>query len=71
MSNGLAVVSIGIPVVEKSLLSKNLFLYKENRPELIAEAIKIAGNSNINNDEVIVNLNNDFIASLKGMINDD
>lgn len=68
MSNGLCVVSVGIPVVEGSMLADDLFLYKENNPKEIANAIKLAGNSNIDCEKIINGLNNDFIEKLRRVL---
>ena len=64
LSNGLKVVSIRIPAIEKSAVADNLFFYDEQTPMNIANAIKKASEAEQNSNEILSVLDDRFGNSL-------
>lgn len=71
MANGLRVVSIRIPAIEKSDVGEYMYFYDESTPEAVAKAIEsIDFNSEYNGGEIIRNLDAEFIEDLKRLLKD-
>ena len=71
MANGLNVVSIRIPAIETSKVSKEIFYYDEQTPENIARAIlSVDVNSYHDNRKIIKQLSNDFMNQIKIIIDE-
>lgn len=69
MVNGLRVVSIRIPAIEKSAVGKFMYYYDEQTPENIAKAIKsIDFSEEYDSRKTIGVLDKDFICDLKKML---
>ena len=69
MVNGLRVVSIRIPAIEKSAVGKFMYYYDEQTPENIAKAIKsIDFSEEYDSRKAIGMLDKDFICDLKKML---
>lgn len=69
MANGLRVVSIRIPAIEKSAVGKFMYYYDEQTPENIAKAIKsIDFSEEYDSRKAIGMLDKDFICDLKKML---
>lgn len=69
MANGLRVVSIKIPAIEKSAVGNYMYYYNNQTPEEIAEAIKSVDlNDNYNGREIIAGLDKQFIESIKRIL---
>ena len=69
MVNGLRVVSIRIPAIEKSAVGKFMYYYDEQTPENIAKAIKsIDFSEKYDSRKAIGMLDKDFICDLKKML---
>ena len=69
MANGLRVVSIKIPAIEKSAVGNYMYYYQKQTPAEIAEAIKSVDlNDNYNGREIIAGLNKQFIESIKRIL---
>lgn len=69
MVNGLRVVSIRIPAVEKSAVGKFMYYYDKQTPEDIAKAIKsIDFSEEYDSRKAIGMLDKDFICDLKKML---
>lgn len=69
MANGLRVVSIRIPSIEKSAVGKFMYYYDEQTPENIAKAIKsIDFSEEYDSRKAIGMLDKDFICDLKKML---
>lgn len=69
LSNGLRVVSIKIPVIEKSKISNSLFFYEHQTPEEIAMTIKLINFDDIyDSKQILDNLDNDFYGDMKNML---
>lgn len=69
MVNGLRVVSIRIPAIEKSAVGKFMYYYDEQTPENIAKAIKsIDFSEEYDSRKAIGVLDKDFICDLKKML---
>lgn len=71
MANGLRVVSIKIPAIEKSAVGNYMYYYNNQTPEEIAEAIKSVDlNDNYNGREIISNLSDKFCNNLNSILED-
>ena len=69
LANGLHVVSIKIPVVEKSKIGPMIHFYDKNSGKDIASAItEVNINSPYNSREMIKELNSDFVSEMKKML---
>ena len=69
MSNGLRVVSIRIPAVEKSSISRNIYFYENQNPEDIAKTIiSINLQSNYNSIKTIKKLDEMTVNNLKNFL---
>lgn len=69
MANGLRVVSIRIPAIEKSAVGKFMYYYDEQTPENIAKAIKsIDFSEEYDSRKTIGVLDKAFICDLKTML---
>ena len=70
MANGLRVVSIRIPAIEKSSVGKYMFFYDEQTPIAVAQTIKnIDFTEHYDSRVKIENLNINFIGNLKNFLN--
>lgn len=63
MANGLAVVSIRIPVLENATISQAITFYKEPSGLYLATAIQNA--LLVDNRKIVNMLNNDFVNKIK------
>ena len=71
MANGLRVVSVRIPAIEKSNVGQYMHFYDEPTPEAVANAIKnIDFNSKYDGREIIKELDKDFVSNLKILLKD-
>ena len=68
LSNGLKVVSIRIPAIEKSAVADSIYFYDEQTPQAIANAIENAVGCNVDGKEKLLELNNDFVRKLNQLI---
>lgn len=69
LSNGLRVVSIKIPVIEKSKISNSLFFYEHQTPEEIAMVIQsINLGDAYDSKKILVKLDNDFYREMKEIL---
>lgn len=69
MANGLRVVSIKIPAIEKSAVGNYMYYYQKQTPAEIADAIKSVDlNDNYNGREIIAGLDKQFIESIKHIL---
>jgi len=69
MANGLRVVSIRIPAIEKSEVGKSLYYYDEQTPENIAKAIlSIDFYDKYDSRSIISELNNRFVRELASIL---
>jgi len=70
MANGLRVVCIRIPAIEKSAVGKYMFFYDEQTPIAVAQTIKnIDFTEHYDSRVKIENLNINFIGNLKNFLN--
>lgn len=71
MANGLRVVSIKIPAIEKSAVGNYMYYYQKQTPAEIAEAIKSVDlNDDYNGREIISNLSDKFCNNLNSILED-
>lgn len=71
MANGLRVVSVRIPAIEKSDVGEHMYFYDESSPEAVAKAIEsIDFNSQYNGREIIKELDGKFMSDLKRLLKD-
>lgn len=71
LSNGLSVVSVDIPAIKQSLISKSIYFYKAQEPESLANAIKDVPEANPEaSREIIKNLYNQFVIDFSKLINE-
>ena len=68
LSNGLKVVSIRIPAIEKSAVADCIYFYNEQTPQAIANAIVNTVGNNVDGKEKLFELNNDFTRNLNLLI---
>ena len=69
MANGLRVVSIRIPAIEKSAIGDYMYYYDKQTPEEIAKAImRVDLNDGYNGREIIKKLDEKFTKELKGLL---
>lgn len=68
LSNGLKVVSIRIPAIEKSAVVDCIYFYNEQTPQAIANAIVNTVGNNVDGKEKLLELNKDFIRNLNLLI---
>lgn len=69
MANGLRVVSVRIPVLEKSAVNDLLYYYEAQTPENIAEAVKAVDmHDGYDSRKVIEKLDRQFQRDLKGLL---
>ena len=68
LSNGLKVVSIRIPAIEKSAVVDCIYFYNEQTPQAIANAIVNTVGNNVDGKEKLLELNKDFIRKLNLLI---
>lgn len=69
MANGLRVVTVKIPAIESSDVGNELYYYKNQSPECIAETIKkIDFNDNYDSRKIIESLNEKFIKDLSDLL---
>ncbi|MBQ3524275.1 MAG: glycosyltransferase [Clostridia bacterium] len=69
LANGLHVVSVRIPVVENAEIGSIIHYYNENNGKQIADAIlDISMNASYNSRKIIKNLNNEFVATIKNIL---
>lgn len=68
LSNGLKVVSIRIPVVEKSVVAECLSFYDEQTPQIIAKAIENAVDSGVDGTKTLEFLDNKLTEEFDGFI---
>lgn len=70
MANGLRVVSVRIPVVEKSTINEDMYYYDEQTPANIAKAImQVDFRDRYDSRKKISKLDDSFIEELRGLIN--
>lgn len=67
MANGLAVVSIDIPVIRAASIGNNLNYYAKQTPDNIAHAIILAKTDN-NNRRIISDLETNFVRDISKII---
>ena len=71
MANGLRVVSVRIPVVEKSGVHEYMYYYDEQTPEAIAAAVcAIDFSSSYDSRRIIEQLDGDFCRSIQRILNE-
>ncbi len=69
IANGLRVVTVRIPAIEKSAVAGNVFFYEENTPESVAAAIKsIDLTKEYDGKDTIRTLDEKFLASLQMLL---
>ena len=68
LSNGLKVVSIRIPAIEKSAVADNVIFYEIQSPQMIAQAIEKSVNSNIDGAKKLKKLDDKFSEDLNKLI---
>lgn len=70
MANGLRVVSIRIPAIEKSQIGQDISYYDDQTPEKIASAVmKIDLNDHYDSRQKIAELDSEFRKVLKDTLN--
>ncbi len=71
MSNGLRVVSIKIPAIEKSAIGSYMFYYDRQTPEQIANAIKSVNlSAEYDGRKIVSELDEKFLLDLKSLLGD-
>lgn len=70
MANGLQVVSVRIPAIEKSKIDNAVVFYDKQDPQEIAKAIVSAHNQKINTIDVVKKLDSEFSGDLKKLLED-
>lgn len=69
MANGLRVVSIRIPVVEKSIIGAHMYYYDYQKPENIARAImEVNINDNYDSRKIIAELDAEFTKGIQELL---
>lgn len=68
LANDLRVVSIRIPAVLRSRVASSVVFYDEQRPELIAEAVRQAAGRDLTGREVLAELDADFVLALAKLL---
>ena len=69
IANGLRVVTVRIPAIEKSAVAENVFFYEENTPESVAAAIKsIDLTKAYDGKDTIRTLDKKFLANLQMLL---